>query len=74
MLAQIDFATRWKTAWVIGVIVLVLIGWDVYAAFFTKGNGDTISEVVLAAAQRRPVFSFLVGVVCGHLFWPQLVR
>jgi hypothetical protein len=74
MPTEIDFATRWKTAWVIGIVVLVLIGWDVYAAFFTKGAGDTISEVLLAGAQRRPVVSFLIGVVCGHLFWPQLMK
>jgi hypothetical protein len=72
--AQIDFSTRHQTAWIIGVIVVLLIAWDVYAAFFTKGSGDTISEVTLALVQRRPVIAFLLGVVCGHLFWPQVER
>jgi hypothetical protein len=72
--AQIDFKTRQRTAWIIGVIAAVLIGWDIYAAFFTRGDGDTISEVMLALVQKRPVFAFLAGVIAGHLFWPQLVR
>lgn len=71
---QIDFNTRQQTAWVIGVIALLLIAWDVHAAFFTKGDGDTISEVLLGVVQKRPVLAFLFGVVCGHLFWPQVAR
>lgn len=73
-MSQIDFKTRQRTAWVIGVIAALLIGWDIYAAFFTRGNGDTISEVLLALVQKRPVIAFLFGVVCGHLFWPQISR
>lgn len=37
-------------------------------------SGDTISEVTLAFAQRHPALPFSVGVVAGHLFWPQRVR
>lgn len=73
-MSQIDFKTRQGTVWVIGVIVAILIGWDVYAAFFTTGSGDTISEVVLGFDRRFPVARFLAGVLCGHLFWPQLDR
>lgn len=73
-MTQIDFETRQATAWVIGVIAAILIGWDIYAAFFTRGRGDTISEVTLALVQRRPVIAFLLGVICGHLFWPQIER
>ncbi|MEK7093283.1 MAG: hypothetical protein AAB927_02255 [Patescibacteria group bacterium] len=72
MSAQIDFKTRQATAWIIGVIALGLIGWDIYAAFFTRGDGDTISEVVLGMAKTRPVVPFLIGVVCGHCFWSQV--
>lgn len=73
-MTQIDFKTRHQTAWVIGAIAAVLIGWDLYAAYGTPGAGDTISEVTLAAVQRRPVIAFLFGVVCGHLFWPQVTK
>jgi hypothetical protein len=35
------------------------------------GQGGTISEVTLAFAQDHPVVGFIIGVVCGHLLWPQ---
>lgn len=69
---SIDFRTRWRTMWVIGVVVAALILWDVYAAFFTAGAGDTISEVVLGWARAHPVVPFLAGVLAGHLLWPQV--
>jgi len=73
-MTQIDFKTRWKTAWVIGAATVILVAWDVYACFFTPGRGDTISEVVLGLVQKRPVIAFLFGVAGGHLFWPQIER
>lgn len=71
---QIDFKTRWRTTWILVIIILALIGWDVYAGFFTPGAGDTISEVALFWARRHPIVAFMVGGVCFHLFWPQEVR
>ena len=59
--------------WTIGILVgvtLLLIVWDVYAAT-NKERGDTISEVVLGFARRHPVIPFLLGVLMGHLLWPQ---
>lgn len=53
-----------------------LIGWDVYVAVEERniepGKGATISEVTLGFAQRHPIVPFAVGVLCGHLFWPQV--
>ena len=60
---------RW-TFWLLIVITAVLLVWDLYVAFSPE-PGDTISEVLLWTAQRHPVLPFVVGVVCGHLFWPQ---
>lgn len=71
---EVDFNTRWKTAWILGVIFLVLVGWDVYAGFFTSGPGGTISELCLSTARAHPVLPFFMGVLAGHLFWPQQVR
>lgn len=74
MTEQIAFKTRWRTSWILAIIVLALIGWDVYAAFFTGGVGGTISEVVLGFARKHPIVPFLFGVVSGHLLWPQEVK
>lgn len=73
-MSQIDFKTRQKTVWIVGIVIVALVGWDVYAAFLTDGAGDTISEVVLGFDRRFPVIRFLAGVLCGHLFWPQVVK
>ena len=48
----------------------ILIGWDVYVAV-NGVPGDTISELTLGWAQNHPIIPMAVGVVCGHLFWPQ---
>lgn len=61
---------RWWTIGILAVVTILLIAWDVYAAT-NKERGDTISEVVLAFARRHPVIPFLMGVLMGHLLWPQ---
>ncbi len=74
MSEQIDFKTRWRTVWVLAIIIVATIGWDFYAAFGTPGAGDTVSEVVLGAARKHPVIPLIVGIVLGHLLWPQEVK
>lgn len=39
------------------------------AALANECEGDTISEIVWAAATRRPIVPFAAGVLCGHFFW-----
>jgi hypothetical protein len=59
--------------WTIGILIaiaVILIAWDVYV-YVEPSDGDTISEVTLAAAGKHPVIPFAIGVICGHLFWPQ---
>jgi hypothetical protein len=51
----------------------LLIGWDIYVAA-NPTPGDTISEITLAFAQKHPVLPFALGVIMGHLFWPQRVK
>jgi hypothetical protein len=50
--------------------VLAWIAWDIVAAM-AGTTGDTISEVTLALARRRPVIPLAVGVLLGHLFVPE---
>lgn len=49
--------------------VLGLIGWDVYVVIVEPSA--TISAVVLGWAQHHPVVPFGLGVLGGHLCWPQ---
>jgi hypothetical protein len=49
---------------------LILIVWDIYAAA-NSGDGDTISEITLGFARKHPALPFAIGVICGHLLWPQ---
>jgi hypothetical protein len=62
--------TRKVTISILIVLCLVLIGWDVWV-YLEPTPGDTISEVTFAFAQRHPVLPFAIGVICGHLLWPQ---
>jgi len=63
-------STRTGTIGILAAITLLLVAWDVYAAT-NKERGDTVSEVVLGFARRHPVIPFLLGVLMGHLLWPQ---
>lgn len=58
------------TILLLSIAIVVLGGWDIYVAV-NDANGDTISEIVLAASVQRPIIPFVLGVICGHLFWPQ---
>ena len=63
---------RW-TVWVIVSIVLVLVAYDVFI-YLQAGGDATISDVTLGWAKRWTVVPFAVGVLCGHLFWPQYLK
>jgi len=63
-------STKLVTVIVMVVAVIVLIVWDIVVAV-NPTPGDTISEITLNFARNHPVVPFIVGIVCGHLFWPQ---
>lgn len=58
------------TAWWLIAVVTLLIGYDIFAVL-RWGYHGTISYDVLTAAKAYPVLPFAMGVVCGHLLWPQ---
>lgn len=62
--------SRKITIGILVVITVLLIAWDIVVAANAR-SGDTISEVTLGFAMRHPVLPFAIGVICGHLFWPQ---
>lgn len=51
------------------VVVILLIIYDIYAA--VHGIQNTISAVTLGIAEKHPVLPLCVGIIAGHLFWPQ---
>lgn len=61
---------KWITIGVLAACAAVLIGWDIWVAV-NDTPGDTISELALAFAGKHPILPFAVGVIVGHLFWPQ---
>lgn len=67
-------STKHITLLVMGVAAVGLVVWDIIVAS-NRTSGDTISELTLGFAQRYPVAVFSIGltlgVILGHLFWPQ---
>lgn len=59
----------------IGLLIAVLAllgGWDIYVYVVQPtAGGGTISEVVLGFSRAHPIVGFSMGVLCGHLLWPQ---
>jgi len=53
----------------LATVVAGLIAYDVWA-YLEPQEGDTISEVALAAARRWPVLPWAFGAFAAHLFWP----
>ena len=56
------------TVKVLAVLLLALLVYDV-VAIHIGGTEASISSVIITFAYKMPVFTFLAGVVCGHLFW-----
>ncbi len=52
-------------------VIAVYDGWT----FARRGYQTTISYLLLSAARKRPIVAaligLLVGILFGHLFWPQ---
>jgi hypothetical protein len=53
---------------IVGIAVLVGVV-DIWLVV-RKGPAATISSTLLAWSKRYPIIAFLLGVVSGHLFWP----
>jgi hypothetical protein len=53
---------------ILGVLILALLVYDVIA--IQKGGTEaSISSVLISFSYKMPIFTFLAGIVCGHLFW-----
>lgn len=69
-LNSLDTHGMWITACVIVAITLIVIVYDVFAAW-KWGRTATVSWVLLTASQEYPIIAFAFGVLMGHLFAPQ---
>lgn len=58
--------------WIILVIVVALGLYDIYLAY-DKVKGNTLSEIAYHMAIQHPLLPVMVGIVIGHIFWPQEV-
>lgn len=71
-MSNLGTPTKFSTFWVLLVAAGGLIGWDIYAAM--SPTQPTISALTLAMAHGHPVIPFCLGVLGGHLFWPQVEK
>ena len=59
-----------KAAIGLGAVAVLLVGFDVWLA--TRNPPDaTISRSIADWSLDHPIVPFAVGVVLGHIFWPQ---
>lgn len=56
------------TGKILAVLLLALLVYDVIAIQI-GGTESSVSSVIITFAYKMPIFTFLSGVVCGHLFW-----
>jgi len=54
------------TKWFIIAALVVIVGYDIYAAIAHIG---TISGVIRDVSKTYPIIPFCGGVVVGHLWW-----
>lgn len=56
------------TGLILVAVVALLIVYDVVA--IAKGGTEaSISSVIISFSYKMPMFSFIFGFICGHLFW-----
>jgi|TARA_R110000824_G_scaffold56351_3_gene154352 predicted permease len=54
---------------IILVSVIVVSGWDIGVILMGRPDA-TISAVLLQLSKENPIIAFMLGVIIGHLFWP----
>ena len=58
-----------KTTKIFTAIMFIVVAiYDVYAMVI-GGTEASISSVIINFSYKMPFFTFLFGVLCGHLFW-----
>lgn len=52
----------------IAVMFIGIAGYDVYT-IAVGGVETSISHTMIEWSYKYPIFTFMMGVICGHLFW-----
>ena len=52
----------------IGILVVAIVVFDFYI-IVKKGKTESISAHLIRLSYKYPSIPFLLGFVCGHLFW-----
>jgi len=47
---------------------IVILGYDAFV-MLKSGYEASISHTIIVLAYKYPIFTFLMGLTCGHLFW-----
>lgn len=50
------------------LIVFIIAVFDIYV-ILKKGKYHSISAFIIRSSRQYPSIPFLIGFVCGHLFW-----
>ena len=61
------------TARIVLAVVALIVIYDI-AAYYAWGVDATVSRVTLGWASDIPIVAVGIGVVIGHLFWPQPIH
>jgi len=65
------FSGPWQqvvTRLIVLITPIIWIAWDFYA-YYSGGNAATESIFIWRNSYHAPGIAFLVGVLCGHLFF-----
>lgn len=60
----------YKKATVIFILTIgaLIATWDVWV-MHNGGLASSISQTMIMWGYKYPIFTFLMGIICGHLFW-----
>jgi len=61
---------QWSSLAVILTCLLVMGAWDI-VAIGCSGRKSSISYLVTMGTYHCPLIPLLIGLLAGHLFWPQ---
>jgi len=53
------------------VAVIMIVGIVDLSLWFGCGAACTLSKQLLSASEQYPILPFALGVLVGHLLWPQ---
>lgn len=63
-------AEKTMTLLVVAFVVTVALVYDLMVVLLYNDVNATVSNTVYQASKRAPIIAFLIGLICGHLFWP----